>query len=83
LKKLNQYQIIEELGSGKHQGSSGVFLAEDPTHTFFILKKNHPLHGVSDMEAIHKEIIVLKRLHHPHLVRFVEVGDCDFLLLLI
>jgi hypothetical protein len=69
--KLNQYQIIEEIGGGK---SHGVFLAEDPSHAHFIIKKNHPLHGVSDMEAIHREIFVLKKLQHPHIGHFVEVN---------
>jgi serine/threonine protein kinase len=68
--KLNQYQILEVIGGGK---SPGVFLAEDDSHSHFIIKKNHPLHGVSDMEAIHREILVLRRLQHPHIGRFVEV----------
>lgn len=69
--KLNQYQIIEEIGEVK---SSEVFLAEDPSHSLFVVKKNHPLHGVSDMGAIHHEILILKRLQHPHIALFIEVS---------
>lgn len=77
MKKLNQYQIIEELGSKKFHGT---YLAEDPNHQYFVIKKNAPLHGRADMEAIHREIGVLKKLRHPHLALFIEVKWIDILI---
>lgn len=64
------YKVIRELGSG---GMGRVFLAEGPRGEQVAVKSLKEL-GPSRIEAIRREVTLLRDLHHPNIVRFLDEG---------
>ena len=82
-KVLNTYEIIRELGQGQH---GKVKLAKDVnTNEFVAIKivnrhernKFHKTYfkKIIENDKIKKEIAIMKKLHHPHVVKLIEVLD--------
>ena len=70
----NRYQILQEIGSG---GIGKVFKAVDSfdgnTVAIKILSNQEPEH----VERFKKEFLLLRKLHHPHIVKVYDFGFSD------
>lgn len=81
-KIVNQYELLKKLGSGQH---GTVKLARDLTsgdHVAVKIVRRHPrkrrLRRSEDTgELIKREIAILKKARHPHVVSLTEVIDDD------
>ncbi|KAK9468194.1 kinase-like domain-containing protein [Lipomyces arxii] len=82
-KTLNTYEIIHEIGRGQH---GKVKLGRDLTTGDYVAIKimnrlgrprlGRPLRpGLSQEEKIRREVAILKKCNHPHIVRLREVLD--------
>lgn len=82
-KVLNTYEIIRELGQGQH---GKVKLAKDVnTNEFVAIKivnrhERNKFHRpyfkkIIENDKIKREIAIMKKLHHPHVVKLIEVLD--------
>lgn len=82
-KVLNTYEIIRELGHGQH---GKVKLARDLVTDQFVAIKIVDRHEKSsklpklfkkiiENDKIKKEIAIMKKLHHKHVVKLIEVLD--------
>ncbi|KAL8861257.1 MAG: hypothetical protein Q9178_002473 [Gyalolechia marmorata] len=81
-KIVNNYELLKKLGSGQH---GTVKLARDLTtgdHVAVKIVRRHPrkrrLRRSEDTgELIKREIAILKKARHPHVVSLIEVIDDD------
>ena len=82
-KILNTYEIIKELGQGQH---GKVKLAKDINTNEFVAIKIVNRHErnrfyrtffkkITENDKIKREIAIMKKLHHPHVVKLIEVLD--------
>lgn len=81
-KVLNTYEIIKELGQGQH---GKVKLAKDINTDEFVAIKIVNRHEknkfpqlfkkITENEKIKREIAIMKKLHHKHVVKLIEVLD--------
>lgn len=81
-KVLNTYEIIRELGQGQH---GKVKLAKDINTNEFVAIKIVNRHErnkfpsffkkITENDKIKREIAIMKKLHHQHVVRLIEVLD--------
>ncbi|KAF6217172.1 hypothetical protein GE061_001526 [Apolygus lucorum] len=87
--QLNQYRLLDSIGQGSYGLVKLAYNEEDDTHyAMKILSKkkllrkagifgvqNQNRKGVNPLDRIYREIAVLKNLHHPNIVKLVEVLD--------
>lgn len=83
---LNTYEIVKDLGAGQH---GKVKLARDlKTGKFVAIKivdrqnKSHSIErltkrSASQEDKIRKEIAIMKKCNHPHVVKLLEVLDAE------
>ncbi|HSG06767.1 MAG TPA: bifunctional serine/threonine-protein kinase/formylglycine-generating enzyme family protein [Longimicrobiales bacterium] len=74
-----RYRIERELGSG---GMGTVYLAEDLKHRRNVaIKVLHPeLGSLVGGVRFHREIQIVARIEHPHILTLIDSGDADGLL---
>ncbi|XP_052855286.1 calcium/calmodulin-dependent protein kinase kinase 2 isoform X2 [Drosophila gunungcola] len=85
--QLNQYKLMEQIGQGSYGLVKLAYSEEDSTHyAMKILSKKRllrqaglmrrgPRKATSPLDRVYREIAVLKKLDHPHVVKLVEVLD--------
>lgn len=68
-----RYEVVRELGAG---GMARVFLASDLRHdTQVAIKVLRPeLAAIIGTERFHREIAIIARLEHPHIIPLLESG---------
>lgn len=74
-----RYDIIRQIG---HGGMATVFLARDVKHDREVaIKVLHPdLAAAVSAERFHREVRILAKLRHPHVVPLLDSGEADGLL---
>ncbi|CAA9995334.1 unnamed protein product [Nesidiocoris tenuis] len=87
--QLNQYRLLDSIGQGSYGLVKLAYSEEDDTNYAMkilskkkLLKKagifsvqNQNRKGVNPLDRIYREVAVLKKLHHPNIVKLVEVLD--------
>ncbi|XP_014250418.1 calcium/calmodulin-dependent protein kinase kinase 1 [Cimex lectularius] len=87
--QLNQYKLMDSIGQGSYGLVKLAYNAEDDTnYAMKILSKkklfkkagvfgrqNQNRKEINPLDKIYREIAVLKKLHHPNIVKLVEVLD--------
>jgi serine/threonine-protein kinase len=76
-KQLGQYEIIDELGRG---GMATVYRARQPSINRMVAIKvlpRHFLHDPSFIERFKREVDVISRLEHPHILPIYDFGETD------
>ncbi|ANZ74978.1 BA75_02519T0 [Komagataella pastoris] len=79
-KKLNTYELLKDLGRGQH---GKVKLARDTTTNALVAikivdRKSKPSLGkvhTNTEEKVKREIAIMKKCDHPHVVKLIEVLD--------
>lgn len=80
-KRINQYEILRELGRGCHgKVKLGRDIIKDELVAIKIVHKTSrrklgSQNYSSQMDKIHREIAILKKCRHPHVVQLKEVID--------
>lgn len=89
--QLNQYRLMESIGQGSYGIVKLAYNEEDDTHYAMkilskkkLLKKagiigraapNRIKLSVNPLDRVYREIAILKKLHHPNIVKLFEVLD--------
>lgn len=89
--QLNQYRLMESIGQGSYGIVKLAYNEEDDTHYAMkilskkkLLKKagiigraapNRIKSSVNPLDRVYREIAILKKLHHPNIVKLFEVLD--------
>jgi serine/threonine-protein kinase len=76
-KQLGQYEIIDEIGRG---GMATVYRARQPSINRMVAIKvlpRHFLHDPSFIERFKREVDVISRLEHPHILPIYDYGETD------
>ena len=74
---LGQYQIIEEIGQG---GMANVYRAIQPSVEREVAIKVMPAHFLQDrtfLQRFNREVKVIARMQHPHILRVYDFGEAD------
>ena len=81
-KRLNNYEVLEKLGSGQHGTvklgrnlDTGELVAVKIVRRFSKKRRLGRIEDPSDL--VRKEIAILKKARHPHVVSLLEVIDDD------
>ncbi|KAK9727625.1 hypothetical protein K7432_001709 [Basidiobolus ranarum] len=81
-KTINKYMIIQEIGRGCHgkvklcqDTETGMFYAIKIVEKFSRRRLGQRQNQSSSLDKIRKEIAILKKCHHEHVVRLYEVID--------
>lgn len=76
-KRLGQYTIIEQIGRG---GMAAVYSARQESMNRLVAVKVLPRHFLHDpgfLDRFKREVDVISRLEHPHIVPIFDFGEAD------